>query len=226
MKATSYIEFTKNISYKRERLKYKEPNEESVERTIQALKSVLPAIPKVKQVFDSCESAADFFKAFPTFKQIGCNSEEAFYRFKLGFKIDGVPSRAVYIIKKAIGINGTEFPNLTIQSVYKLLEQYDDFYFINSGNEVTLIDVIEYILAKPVKLTTARRPRVDNEVYIKNVDRIAIIPDDILEEVEGEISYDAKRGLIGNVHGVETELRILSNRIGVTTDDFDLRKAF
>lgn len=226
MKATSYVEFTKNISYKREREKYKEPDEEYVNGTLEVLKEILPANQKVKQVFDSCESAADFFKAFPTFKEIKLNSEEAFYRMKLGMKIDGVPSRAVFIIKKAVKVNGTEFPNLTIQSVYKLLEQYDDFYFINNGLEITLIDIIEFILGKSVKLTTARRLRVDNEVYIKDVDRIAIIPDDILDEVEGEIHYDPKRGLIGNVHGVETELRILSNRIGVTTDDFDLRKAF
>lgn len=223
---TSYVDFTKNISYKRERVKYKEPDEEKVQKAYETLKEVLPAVPRIKQVFDSCESAADFFKAFPTFKTIGQNDEEAFYRLKLGSKIDGVPSRIVFILKKAIKESGTEFPNLTLQSVYKLLVQYDDYFFVNNGINITLINIVEFVFGKPIKLTTARRLRVDNEVYVEDANRIAIIPDDILEIVKGDITFDPNRGLLGEVDGKLTELRILSDRIGVTFDDFDLRKAF
>lgn len=226
MKALQYIDFTKNISYKRDREKYKEPDEEKVVAAYETLKELLPAMPLLKKTFDSCESATDFFKAYPTFKEIGQNSEEAFYRLKLGMKVDGVPSRIIFILRKAIKENGTEFPNLALQSVYKLLSQYDDYTFTNDGREITLIDVVEYAFGKPVKLTTARRLRVDNEVFVSDANRIAIIPDDILELVEGDITYEPNRGLLGEVGGELIELRILSDRIGVTLDDFDLRKAF
>ena len=226
MKGLQYIDFTKNISYKRDRVKFNEPDEEKVTKSFNALKEILAASPRIKQVFDSCESASDFFKLYTSFKDMGLNTEEAFYRLKLGMKVDGVPSRIIYILRKAIKENGTEFPNLTLQSVYKLLAQYDDYTFVNNGNEITLINIVEYVFGKPVKLTTARRHRVDNEVYVPNVNRIAIIPDDMLELVKGEISYEPSRGLIGEVDGAMIELRILSDRLGVTTDDFDLRKAF
>lgn len=226
MKALQYIDFTKNISYKREREKYKEPDEDKVVEAYNSLKELLPAMPLLKKTFDSCESATDFFKAFPTFKDVGQNSEEAFYRLKLGMKVNGIPSRIIFILRKAIRENGTEFPNLTLQSVYKLLAQYDDYTFINDGREVTLINVVEYVFGKPVKLITARRLRVDNEVYVADANRIAIIPDDILELVKGDITFEPNRGLLGEVNGELIELRILSDRIGVTLDDFDLRKAF
>lgn len=226
MKVLQYIDFTKNISYKRDREKYKEPNEEKVVEAFETLKELLPAMPLLKKTFDSCESATDFFKAYPTFKEIGQNSEEAFYRLKLGMKVDGVPSRIIFILRKAIKENGTEFPNLALQSVYKLLSQYDDYTFMNDGREITLIDIVEYAFGKPVRLTTARRLRVDNEVFISDANRIAIIPDDILEIVKGDITYEPNRGLLGEVDGQLIELRILSDRIGVTLDDFDLRKAF
>lgn len=226
MSKISYVDFTKNISYKRDRVKFKEPDEEKVVEAYELLKEVIPAMQRVKQAFNDCESAADFYKAFPSFKTLGANSEEAFYRLKLGMKVDGVPSRIIYVLRKAIKANGTEFPNLTLQSVYKLLAQYDDYIFENDGNEITLINIVEYAFGKPIKLITARRPRVDNEVYIPSADRIAIIPDDILELVKGEITFEPSRGLLGNIDGKLIELRILSDRLGVTIDDFDLRKAF
>lgn len=226
MSKLDYTEFTKNISYKRDRLKFKEPDEDKVNQAYEFLKEVIPAIPTIRDTFKDCESAVDFYKAFPSFKFTGNNSEEAFYRLKLGMKVDGVPSRIIYILRKAIKAHGTEFPNLTLQSVYKLLAQYDDFTFENDGNEITLINVVEYAFGKPVKLITARRPRVDNEVYVANANRIAIIPDDILELVKGEITFEPSRGLLGEVDNQLVELRILSDRLGVTTDDFDLRKAF
>ena len=226
MKALQYIDFTKNISYKRDREIYKEPEEEKVVEAFETLKELLPAMPLLKKTFDSCESASDFYKVFPTFKELGLSSEEAFYRLKLGMKVNGVPSRIIFILRKAIKEYGTEFPNLTLQSVYKLLAQYDDYIFMNDGHEITLINIVEYVFGKPIKLTTARRLRVDNEVFVVDANRIAIIPDDILEQVKGDITFEPSRGLLGEVDGELLELRILSDRIGVTLDDFDLRKAF
>ena len=65
MSKLDYTEFTKNISYKRDRVKFKEPDEDKVNQAYEFLKEVIPAIPSIRDTFKDCESAVDFYKAFP-----------------------------------------------------------------------------------------------------------------------------------------------------------------
>lgn len=226
MSSQSYVDFTKNISYKRERKLYRDPNTENTEKSIKSLKVLLSTVPQMKQLFDESEDAASFFEAFDVFAKTKTADEEAFYQMKVGYHLNGVPTKVIYILNKAIKENGTEYPNLTLQSVYKLLKKYDDFCFKNNDAEITLVDIIYFVFKDKFDLITPRRNRVGIETYIADSDRIALIPDDITECISEEITYDKDRGLITNINGKSVEIRTLPNKIGITTDDFDLRKAF
>lgn len=227
MANTTYVDFTKNISYKRERKLFKDPATEKTSKALKDFIEILSVSPDlVKVAVDNTDDAKEFYKKFPVFEEIGSKDEEAFYEFKLGKKIDGVPSRLVYILQRAIDVYGTEYPNLTLQSVYKSLVMYDDYYFINNGEEILLSDIIYFMFKHKFDLLTARRLRSGVEVYIPNADRVALIPKDILSKVEGTVQWDTDKGLMGNVDKQFVILRTVGDRLGVTGDDFDLRKAY
>jgi hypothetical protein len=227
MAVTTYVDFTKNISYKRERKLYKDPYTDKTKKALENFIEILSVSQDlVKSALDNTDDAKMFYKMFPVFEEIDCKDEEAFYEFKLGYKIDGVPSRLVYILSCAIKKYGTEFPNMTLQSVYRSLVIYDDYYFVNNGEEILLSDVIYFMFKYKFDLLTARRLRTGVETYIPNADRVALIPDDMIQETSKEISWDIDKGLVAAKGGSVVILRTVGNRLGVTTDDFDLRKAY
>ena len=193
-----YIDFTKAISYKRERKVYKNPITKNTEDTKNVLENLIATVPQLATVFNTCDD---------------------------GYYMDGVPTFVVYVLQKALQEAGSSAPNLALQSCYKLIIKYDDYIFVNNGKEITLLDVIYFCFKKKFDLLTARRLISDDEVYIESVDRVAVLPDDILKLIPdvSKLGYDPKIGIItedGN------PIRTLNARVGVTVDDFDLREAF
>lgn len=222
----SYIQFTKDISYKRERKLMKDPYTEKTVKCLEVLNDMLLNIPQVKSLFDETDVAANFFDNIVTFKEMGLVDEEAFYIRKLKSRMIGVPSRIVYIVNKAISVYGKENPNYTLSSVYKYLLKYDDYLFENEGKQYTLLDIIYYLFYDNFDLLTARRLKAGNEIYVDSVNKVAIIPNDILSIIDVKtVDYDPKLGLTAICDEQITPLRIMCGRIGATTDDFDLRKA-
>lgn len=222
----SYIQFTKDISYKRERKLMKDPYTERTVKCLEVLNDMLLNIPQVKSLFDETDVAANFFDNIVTFKEMGLVDEEAFYIRKLKSRMIGVPSRIVYIVNKAIATYGKENPNYTLSSVYKYLLKYDDYLFENERKQYTLLDIIYYLFYDNFDLLTARRLKAGNEIYVESVNKVAIVPNDILSIIDVKtVDYDPKLGLTAIYDGQVTPLRIMCGRIGATTDDFDLRKA-
>lgn len=220
-----YIDFTKAISYKRERKVYKNPITKNTEDTKNVLENLIATVPQLATVFNTCDDAKAFFHTYGIFSELKATDEEAFYQLKVGYYMDGVPTFVVYVLQKALQEAGSSAPNLALQSCYKLISKYDDYIFVNNEKEITLLDVIYFCFKKKFDLLTARRLISDDEVYIESVDRVAVLPDDILELIPdvSKLGYDPKIGIItedGN------PIRTLNARVGVTVDDFDLREAF
>ena len=154
---------------------------------------------------------------------MGINNTELFYSFKLGYTTEGIPSELVYILEKAVREYGTANPNSTLWSCYRLIEKYAEYYFKTENGDMILQDVVYAIFKKKFDFITPRRNISGNEVYVHNKDSIALLPDNILSEINGQKVFYDKTGLyIGEEN--HTLLRLMNGRIGVTVDDFDLRE--
>lgn len=192
-------------------------------------KSLLAISRNMSSNFEVLEDANAFFKMFPDVKKlIGAKlCVEVFYACKLGYMYEGIPNKLLYILTKALNQNNREFVNLALNSAVNLLKPYADSSFTCGEEVVTTKDVIENIVGHSVQLITSSTPKVKlrgyYEVYIPNVERIALFPIDIgdmLSYADCErLSFDIGKGIMLD----DVPVRILNNRIGVTKDDFDLR---
>lgn len=221
----SYIEFTKSIHWKSKNpVVVEDPNDKMAEDTRWLILEFINASPIIKRAFESTDNAKSFYNTFTEFNDLKIWKEEGFYQCKLGYRVPGVPSKIPYILNKAIKTYGVTYPNKTLQSVYKLLKPYANSMFMVEGEQVNLEDVINFIFKMDIEYITPRKLRSGLETYIPNIDKVAIIPDDIYKEVSGEIRYDSKLGLVcGEDNPII--LRELGGRIGLVKDDLNLSEA-
>lgn len=186
----------------------------------------------IKSRFDSTDDANSFFAVFPSIKN-ACGTgvcTELFYACKLGFWMPGVPSKLVYIITKAFKECGKDFVNKAILSCLSLLRVYADCSFESDGEVLTVKDVIENLIGRPVTLLTDSVRKVDSgngwEVFIPNVNRVAVIPSAIADMIS---YYDCDRLEFKKDLGIvlgDIPIRTFNNYIGIVKDDFDLRECF
>lgn len=194
------------------------------EKDFSAIKDILSVDSTAKQIFDATDDAKEFFKSVPLLKEIKVNNPEAFYELKSGVRYKGIPSQIVYILRKAIDKYGTEYPNLTLWSCYKLLRLYaTNSYYVN-GELHNFKDIIDFVFKDNVKLISTRKWHTDTEYYVNSEDKVAIIPEYIAESIVGNVGYHEDLGLYfitkeGNIQLVRT----LAGRIGLIRNDFDLR---
>lgn len=218
----SYIEFI-SIIRKAETVK-KLP--EVTDEMQQTWKEVLSAIPHIKQRFELYDEDKDFFGEFPDFENSGIKSQELFYRNKLGYYIDGIPSKVVYILQKAIKELGTENPNTTLYSVYGILLPFAYNKYEHKGEQLDLLDIVYAVFKHKFEPLTNRRKSCNDEFYVYDENLIAILPKDIQEQVKGkDIKFDKKLGLYIEDGESKSLLRLMNGRIGVTMSDFDLRES-
>lgn len=188
-------------------------------------KEVLSAIPHIRQRFELYEEDKDFFGEFPGFEEAGIKSQELFYQNKLGYHIEGIPSKVVYILQKAVKEIGTDAPNTALYSVYGILFPFAYNKYEHKGEELNLLDIVFAIFKHKFEPLTNRRKSYNEEFYIYGENLIAILPKNIQEEVRGkDIKFDKKIGLYIEENGERQLLRLMNGRIGVTRNDLDLRE--
>lgn len=222
MPSMTFIDFTSEASKKiegKELCKIDQFTDEQLE----LFTEFVSVHPYISDIFSKTESSEYFFKRFPEFKELGIASSELFYSFKLGYNIEGIPSRLVFVINKAIEEYGMSHPNSTLWTCYKLITKYAKYYFKTEDGDLNLQDVLYGLFKTKFDLITPRRNVSGSEVYVHNKDTIALLPEDILTAIDGKKVYYDKEGLY--VGEEKTLLRIMNSRLGITLDDFDLRES-
>lgn len=218
----SYIEFI-SVIRKAETVK-KVP--EVTDEMRQTWKEVLSAIPHIKQRFELYDEDKDFFGEFPDFEKSGIKSQELFYQNKLGYYIEGIPSKVVYILQKAMKEVGTDNPNTALYSVYGILFPFAYNKYQHKDEELNLLDVVFATFKNKFEPLTNRRKSSGDEFYLYDENLIAILPKDIQEQVKGkDIKFDKKLGLYIEDGEQKSLLRLMNGRIGVTRSDLDLRES-
>lgn len=216
----SYIEFISAIK-KADEVKQLQQVTDEMRKT---WKEVLSAIPHVKQRFELYDEDKDFFGEFPDFQHSGVKSQELFYQNKLGYYIEGVPSKVIYILQKAIKELGSDCPNTTLYSVYGILFPFAYNKYSHKGEDLNLLDIVFAVFKHKFEPLTNRRKSSGDEFYVYDENLIAILPKDIQEQVKGkDIKFDKKLGLYIEDGGNKSLLRLMNGRIGVTRNDLDLR---
>lgn len=189
---------------------------------------VLLAFEDVRTRFGLTESVKEFADSSPVLKTFFKREvlEEVFYATKTGYFFEGVPSRLTYLLKKALQSYDT--PNKALASINgSRLLPYLKQGVLPEG--VTVRTVINNICGYDVRLLTEAKLAVQNmntiEVYVPGVDMVLVLP----KEYEGVVGswsdletvcYEKGRGVL-----IRGQLfRTMYGRLGITEDDFDLRK--
>lgn len=193
---------------------------------------IINSSPTPGAVLRSAEESSLFYKACPQLAKFIPEEvrEDVFYTYLLGYQMNGIPSRLVYILKKAY----TKFdtPNVAISMISRnLLEE-----FLVEGalpKEYSISDVAANVWSGDVKIMSPYRKRAvfKNlvEMYVERTsegelfDTVVVLPTRISELIEeseiAKVVYTPKKGLElnGNL------LRKYNGSVGITVSDVDLR---
>ena len=147
---------------------------------------------------------------------------------KLGQYYKGIPNRLVYILKKLIkALNDRVLPNHIIELGESLLTPYARKNYISEYGRFTFKDILENICNQTITLLSDANylVKISGEVYevfISDVQRVALLPDDIAARLTYEdclsLQYDPEKGVCLR----DIPLRTWGNRLGVIKNDFDL----
>lgn len=181
----------------------------------------------IKAAFDSTDNATIFFKGYADIKElVGTKAVDVFYAYKLGYFLEGVPMKLVYILTKAY----REYSevNMALNSCIALVQKYANNVYVTPNGSYTVKDIIDNIAATSTKLITEDCLKVEYnnyfEVYIKDTRMVALIPSytatNLSQDDINNIKYDKEKGLV--LHGLP--LRISTNTLGATLHDYDLRE--
>ncbi len=203
---------------------------EFTQEEVNEFRRIIAVNAQVKALYNTCEDSKAFLEVCPWLKRIyGLDKyTELFYASKLKAYYKGVPCKLTYILNRLFDEFGNQHINTTVAIGVKLLTPYvNDIYNID-GQEATLKDLIDNYAGHIVKLLTKTVRKVKSadcyELYVNNVDRVALIPNDIANmlpyDMCAKLSYEKMKGLFID----DLILRTLNDRLGVTKDDFDLRK--
>ena len=198
------------------------------EEEFEDFRAMLSVNPANRDFLNRTETASEFYEHVELAdkyidKEI---KEDAFYAAKLGFFYAGVPSKLVYILRKAI--RKYQSPNLALSAIdVRTISKYLKEGALPEG--ITIKNVIESILGRQCELLTSYRRKVKfkdwYEVYVPDVDRVLLLPEDLAKHIESledleNINYRKDVG----VCVYDIPIRTMGNKVGVTVDEFDLRK--
>lgn len=197
---------------------------------LKEFKEIISISMNMKNSFQMLDDSNAFFKAFPDVKKVlGVKiCTEIFYACKLGYYYEGVPAKLVYILQKAIVNHGKEYPNVTLNSAVNLLKPYACAQYKCNNNIVTVKDVLDNVFGYSVQLLTTAKTKIKPglywEVFIPDVERVAIMPDDIASMISygdcDKLSFDFRKGIMLE----DVPVRTMNGRVGITKNDFDLRE--
>ena len=179
--------------------------------------------------FNKTDSAKEFYENFELFDKAFDKKlqEDVFYGAKLGYLLENVPCRLVYLLKLAAANNVT--PSLAVQSVSPIAWGR----FLKKGTlpeGIIIKDILDAVFGYDTQLITKTKLKIRyerySEVYIENVDRICLLPNSIADQFDTiedlrELKYVPKVGVCFG----EVPLRTFDGRNGITFDEFDLRDA-
>ena len=180
-----------------------------------------------RDLITKTDSSTEFFESCPLLLSAVDEdvAEDLFYAMKLGFMYNDVPSRLVYYLQKAMRM--AESPNLAIS----MLSGSEMKKYLRPGaiaSDITVKQILTNLFGCEFKLltTATRKVRFNDwyEVYVNNTDRVVLLPEDIAEAVDSR--EDLKNVNFKENVGVcvyDMPLRTFGNRLGITTDDYDLR---
>lgn len=184
----------------------------------------------VSDMFEKTDDSNSFFTVYPDVKKIvgARKCVECFYAVKLGYYVADVPTKLLYILNKLFKDNDILYPNTALNKATKYLMPYIKSTFKVSDGTVDVHGVINSVANRHVTLLTdtcltSTMPGADTEVFIRNCNRVAILPKSMAEmlspsDIES-LSFNVEKGIVlGDI-----PIRTLGNRIGLTKDDFDLR---
>lgn len=204
---------------------YKE-NENLVENTVSFLK-ILHMNEKALKAFTHTESEAEFYKAYKEAKEFVKDTTDVFYTAKLGYFYEGVPARLTYLIQKAA--KTYDGPNNVVAALAHSLEMRAFCGKDCIGKNVTIKSVVESFVGMKYRSIEkgmyAVRFKDFFEVYVENVDKVLLLPEDYERYLRNEddvvtVEYVDNLGVC--MHG--EPMRTFNGRLGITEDDFDLRR--
>lgn len=193
---------------------------------------ILSISPAILSAAKEIEDSSVFYKMYPDIREVVGKTfaSDVFYAYKVGYVYKGVPNKLCYILKLAKESEaGVDAPNFGLSKVSKLLKKYAGQKYVCNGAELTVKDIMDNIYGKSVRLLTDGTRKTMNgtfwEVYVPEVDRVLLLPDDIGKVLTFDdccsLQWDPDVGVISNGKA----LRFFNNRVGITTDDFDLRES-
>jgi hypothetical protein len=178
-------------------------------------------------MLNQTESPDEFYAACSMFAKTLKSYEEAadmFFAAKLGYTYDNIPSKLVYLLIKAKEAH--KYPNTAISAIdWSVLKPFLRKDALRPG--IKCIDVMNAVFGYSVNLLNAFRARTSNahvfEYYIKNTDRVLVLPQELATKISSEddvnsLEYVKNVGVC--VRGVP--VRTLFNKLGITTDDYNL----
>lgn len=149
-----------------------------------AFKSLMLVTEDNSSRFANTEDASQFFDWCPIFKSLDHDSlEDAFYCEKVGYRLEGVPAKLVFILTKALKLYP---PNKALSLVDKrVFQKYSDGKNLKEG--VCIRKVLSTICKYDVKLLCKDMPIVKNdnvfEVYMEEHDAVLVMPEKIGEKL-------------------------------------------
>lgn len=228
-----YIEFTHQITKgNKEACNYPVAGDDELQKFI----DILSISNGIVDAVNSTEDANEFYKAYPSIKKVmnKATAVDIFYAYKLGNYFKGVPNKAVYILRRAKQeASNVKAVNTIIESCLALLKPYIQYEYVSEHGTFTLKDIIDTVFGYPVDLLTMSKLNIKiddrmSELYVPNVDRVALIPADISLLLSFEDCLNIKYSYELGIHLSGTALRTFNGRYGilVSGSDFDLLEAY
>lgn len=211
---------------------YREPKSGPLRCATKEEKAIFKSLLAVDNVyssgFEETESYIEFFETFSVFRDLLPKEvrEDVFYSVKLGYSFTDIPARLVYIIKKAI--SEYDSPNLALINVN--INTWGRFLKKGTLPEgVTIKTVVENVLGHEYTAISSfnRKAKYRDwyEIYVENIDTVILVPEPIANLIDSlddlkHLEYIQDKGICL----YEKPIRVLSNYIGLTKSDLDLRK--
>lgn len=194
--------------------------------------------PAYQMAIKLTESNTMFYQACKDLKELipAEYREDVFYAIRLGYTMDGIPSKLVTILQKAKAIHN--YPNVALSMIpEEELSVFSQDGILPVG--ITITDVVCNVWKSDIKIMSPYRKRVEHakdvEVYVENkidngkeslFDTVILLPKDISDTMQDRditnIIYDTEKGIILG----DTILRKVNGRFGITKSDIDMRGVF
>lgn len=191
---------------------------------VQDFKQLLLLSPAIEKNFLSTSSAVEFFKSAPELQKglSKVKKMDLFYAAKSDMLLEKVPSYIVYFINQAY--KKCNYPNLTVSRLsLSLIKEF--ISMLPEG--ISLLNVLENIAGQRAELFNSAVRKTEfkgvYELYIPNIDKVAIIPKAIADEINTIDDYQSVQYVKGvGVCLGSIPLRVFNGALGIVCNEFNL----